>query len=93
VVNRRPLNLNTRDCTLVGPCGICGGQSGTGTSFFRVLPFSPVAVISPRFILVYYTADEQGEWLRLSQPGFEYLQERGLLSSSLELTEAPVSTR
>jgi hypothetical protein len=29
VVNRRPLTAEAR----VNPCGICGGQSGTGTGF------------------------------------------------------------
>jgi hypothetical protein len=28
-VSRRPLTVESR----VGPCGICGGQSGTGTGF------------------------------------------------------------
>jgi hypothetical protein len=37
------------------PCGIYGGQSGTGTSFLRVLQFSPVSIIIPPWlsILIY----------------------------------------
>jgi hypothetical protein len=32
-VSRRPLTAETRVRSRVGPCGICGGQSGTGTGF------------------------------------------------------------
>jgi hypothetical protein len=32
-VNRRPLTAKARVRSRVGPCGICGGQSGTGTGF------------------------------------------------------------
>jgi hypothetical protein len=32
-VSRRPLAAETRVRSWVGPCGICGGQSGTGTGF------------------------------------------------------------
>jgi hypothetical protein len=32
-VSRRPLTEKARVRSLVGPCGICGGQSGTGTQF------------------------------------------------------------
>jgi hypothetical protein len=32
-VSRRPLTAETRVCDQVDPCGVCGGQSGTGTSF------------------------------------------------------------
>jgi hypothetical protein len=32
----------------VDPCGICGGQSGSGAgSFSQVLPFSPASIIPP----------------------------------------------
>jgi hypothetical protein len=31
VVSRRPLTAEARIRTRVNPCGICGGQSGTGT--------------------------------------------------------------
>jgi hypothetical protein len=32
-VSRRPLTVETRVQSRVSPCGICGGQSGTGTGF------------------------------------------------------------
>jgi hypothetical protein len=40
-VSRRPLTAEARVQSRVTPCGICGGQSGTGTDFFpstSVLP-------------------------------------------------------
>jgi hypothetical protein len=46
-VSRRPLTAEARVLDLVNPCGICGGQSGTGTGFLRVLRFSPVNIIPP----------------------------------------------
>jgi hypothetical protein len=33
VVSRRPLTAEALVRALVNPCGICGGQSGTGTVF------------------------------------------------------------
>jgi hypothetical protein len=33
VASRRPLTAEARARALVNPCGICGGQSGTGTGF------------------------------------------------------------
>jgi hypothetical protein len=33
VVSHRPLTAEARVRTWVNPCGICGGQSGTGTGF------------------------------------------------------------
>jgi hypothetical protein len=42
-VNRRPLTVDTRVGSRVSPCGICGGESGTGTGFFSkffVFPLS-----------------------------------------------------
>jgi hypothetical protein len=46
-VSRRPLTAEARVRSRVSPCGICGGQSGTGTGIFppQVLRFSPVNFI------------------------------------------------
>jgi hypothetical protein len=33
VVSRRPVTAEARVRARVNPCGICGGQSGTGTGF------------------------------------------------------------
>ena len=42
-VSRQPLTAEARVRSRVSPCGICGGQSGTGTGFPpRLLRFSPV---------------------------------------------------
>jgi hypothetical protein len=34
-VSGRPLAAKTRDDAQASPCGICGGQNGTGTCFFQ----------------------------------------------------------
>jgi hypothetical protein len=44
VVGRRPLTAETRVRARVGSCGICGGQSGTGTGFLEVLRFTLVSL-------------------------------------------------
>jgi hypothetical protein len=40
-VSQRPLTAEAPVRSRVSPCGICGGQSGTGIGFSRVLRFSP----------------------------------------------------
>jgi hypothetical protein len=38
-VSCRPLTAEARVRARVNPCGICGGQSGSGEGFLRVLRF------------------------------------------------------
>ena len=46
-VSRRPLTAEARARSRVSPCGICGGQSDTGTGFSRVLRFFTANFIPP----------------------------------------------
>jgi hypothetical protein len=46
-ISRRPLTAETRVRSWVSPCGICGGQSGTGIDFTHSIRFSPVNFIPP----------------------------------------------
>jgi hypothetical protein len=44
-VSRRPSTAEARVRSEVNPCGVCGGQSGTGTGFSLSCRFSPVNFI------------------------------------------------
>jgi hypothetical protein len=46
-VSRWPLAVEARVRARVDPCGICGGQSGAGQVFLRVLRFFPASIIPP----------------------------------------------
>jgi hypothetical protein len=45
--SRRPLTAEERARVQFNPCGICGGQGGTGTDFLQVLRVFPVSIIPP----------------------------------------------
>jgi hypothetical protein len=47
IVSRRPLTAEARVRTRVNPCGICGGQSGTGTGFSPSSSVFPCQYIIP----------------------------------------------
>jgi hypothetical protein len=47
VVSRRPLTAEARVRARLNPCGICGGQSGTGTRFSPSSSVFPVSIIPP----------------------------------------------
>jgi hypothetical protein len=44
-VSRRPLTAEARVRSRVSLCGVCGGQSGTGTAFSPSCRFSPANFI------------------------------------------------
>jgi hypothetical protein len=46
-VSRRPPTAEARGRSRVGPCGICGGQSGTGTDFSPVFPYQFLSTGAP----------------------------------------------
>jgi hypothetical protein len=46
-VSRRPLIEEAGVRIRFGPCGICGGQIGTGTGFSQISSVSPVSTIPP----------------------------------------------
>jgi hypothetical protein len=47
VVSRRPLTMEAWVRARVNPCGICGGQSGTGTGFSPSSSVLPCHIIPP----------------------------------------------
>jgi hypothetical protein len=56
-VSRRPLTAEARVPARHSPCGICGGQSGNVTGFYR---FYLVNIILPLLsILIYHLGDEK----------------------------------
>jgi hypothetical protein len=46
-VSQRSLARDARIRARVNPCGVCGGQSGTGTRFPQSYSVSPVNIIPP----------------------------------------------
>jgi hypothetical protein len=58
-VSSQPLTTVARVCARVSSCGICGGQSGTGTDFLRVLRFPLSISFHCGSILIYHLRDEQ----------------------------------
>jgi hypothetical protein len=59
-VSLRPFTVETLVRTRDIPCGICGGQHGTGTSFSMSYSGFPVNIIPPSLsILIYHLGDEQ----------------------------------
>jgi hypothetical protein len=60
VVSCRPHIVETRVCTLIGPCGTSGGQSGSGTRLSQSSSvFFPVNIIPPWLPTLIHLGDKQ----------------------------------
>jgi hypothetical protein len=57
-VSRLPLIAEAQIRARVNPCGICGGQSGTGTGFPQSSSVSPVNIIPPSLSNSYHLGYE-----------------------------------
>jgi hypothetical protein len=59
-ISCQPLTMDAWVCAQVSPCGICGGQSGTGRGSSKFFSFPLVNIISPWLsTLTYHLGDEQ----------------------------------
>jgi hypothetical protein len=61
VVSCQPLTADTQVCDQVSPCGICGGQSGTGIDLPlspSVFPFQYYSTATP-YSLTYHLGDRK----------------------------------
>jgi hypothetical protein len=59
-VSRRHVTVEAKVRGRVSPCGIYGGQSGTGTDFSPSSSVSPVNIIPPWLSMpIYLLCDEQ----------------------------------
>jgi hypothetical protein len=66
VVSRRPLTAEARVRDRVIPCGICGGQSGTGTGF------SPSSSVFPSQYIIPLSLSRVSSGSRVSDYGLDY---------------------
>jgi hypothetical protein len=56
-VSCRPLSAEAQAQSKAIPCGICGGQCGTGTGFCQCTSVSPVSIIPPTLHIHSLTVD------------------------------------